>query len=201
MELSEYQIKMVEAIAKVAPPILMKHYREDCCIIATRIVVEVLKRLHFKHIKPFVVEGNVFNESYVRKGRTPQSQEEAQEWLKEGAWQIVLGDRVDRGEKGKWAGHLVVLLNDKYMFDVAAYQANRPHKQIRLDPLFTTVPEDFVKGEDKCQLMYNNCLVIYQAFPNDKSYQHFKDWCDLTRSKRVVGEVYEEVKFLLGKKK
>ena len=198
-DLSEYHIKMIEAVAKAAPPILRRYYKEDCCIIATRVVIEVLKKLHFKNVKPFVIEANIFNEVYVRKGRTPANEEEAQEWLKEGAWQIVLGDRVDN-VKGKWPGHLVVLINDQYMLDVAIYQACRPNKNIYLEPLFTKVFEDFVKGEDRCQLMYSNCLIIYQAFQNDKSYQNVKDWQDLSRSKMAVNEIYSEVRTLLKKK-
>lgn len=199
MDLSSYHIKMIEAIAVAAPKILSKYYREDCCIVATRIIIEVLKKLHFKDVKPFVIEANIFNEIYVKKGRTPQSDEEAQEWLKDGVWQIVLGDRSKKTE-GKWDGHLVVLINNKYMLDVAVYQACRPHKQINLDPIFTTVPEDFINGEDKCQLMFNNCLIVYVSYPQDKTYQSSKDWYDLSRSKQVVGEVYKEVKAILSKK-
>lgn len=196
MSLSDHQIKMIETIAEVSPRILRKYYREDCCIVATRIIIEVLKKLHFKDVKAFVVEANVFNEAYLTKGRTPQNEEEAQEWLKEGAWQIVLGDRVEK-IKGKWPGHLVTLINGMYIFDIALWQACRPHKNIILDPLLTKVPEDFVTGEDKCQLLYNKCLLVYQAYPNDNTYQSSKDWHDRSRSKDVVREIYSEVKSLL----
>lgn len=199
MDLSSYHIKMIEVIARVTPKILSKYYREDCCIVAARIIIEVLKKLHFKDVKPFVIEANIFNEIYVKKGRIPQNEEEAQEWLKEGAWQIVLGDRSKKTE-GKWDGHLVVLINNKYMLDVAVYQACRPHKQINLDPIFTTVPEDFINGEDKCQLMFNNCLIVYVSYPEDQSYQKAKDWWDVNQSKDVVSEILSEVKSILAKK-
>lgn len=201
MNLSEHQLKMLEAIAEVTPNILLRSYKDlNCCIAATRIIVEVLKRLHFRNIKPFVVEANIFNETYVKKGRTPDSHEEAEQWLGEGAWHVILGDR-SQENKGQWPGHLAVLINERYMMDIAIFQASRPHKNINLHPILTTVPEDFVKGEDKCGLMFNNCMVIYVSHPEDKSYQATRDWWDVAKSKEIVSEVYSEVKSILAKKK
>lgn len=201
MEISEHQVKMLEAIAQVAPNILLRRYKDlNCCIAATRIVIEVLKKLHFKDARPFVVEANIFNEAYVKKGRTPESDEEAQQWLGEGCWHVVLGDR-SQEIKGQWPGHLTVLLHDRYMLDIAIFQASRPHKQINLHPIFTSVPEDFVKGEDKCGLMFNNCMVVYVSHPEDKTYQSARDWWDVDKSKEIVSDIVAEVKTILGKKK
>lgn len=199
MDLSDRQLEILKVVTQVSPKIILNKYREDCCIVTARIIIEVLKKLHFKDVKPFVVEANIFNETYVKKGRTPQSEEEAQTWLTEGAWQVVLGERTEKHE-GKWAGHLAVLLNNRYMLDIAILQASRPHKQINLTPIFTTVPENFVRGEDKCGLMFNNCMVMYTSYPEDQSYQKAKDWWDVNRSKGVVSEVLSEAKSILAKK-
>jgi len=201
MSLSEHQIKMLEIVARVAPNAIMRKYKDTCCIAAARVVTEVLKKLHFKDVRPFVVEANIFNEVYVRKGRTPQSDEEAQQWLTEGAWQVVMGDRKEPSNPGQWAGHLAVLLHEEYLLDIAIFQASRPQKQINLHPIFTSVPPDFVKGEDKCGLMFNNCMVVYVPYPNDKSYEAAKDWWDVAKSKDVVSEIVSEVKRNLAKKK
>lgn len=201
MNLSEHQLKMLEVIAEVTPNILLRRYKDvNCCIAATRIIIEVLKKLHFRDIKPFVVEANIFNETYVKKGRMPESHEEAEQWLGEGAWQVVLGDR-SQEIKGRWPGHLTIVIKDHYLLDVAIFQASRPHKNINLHPILTTVPEDFIKGEDKCGLMFLNCMVVYVAHPEDKTYQATRDWWDVSKSKEVVSEVYNEVKTILGKKK
>lgn len=200
MSLSEHQVRILETIAKIAPNAILRKYKETCCIAGARIIIEVLKKLHFKNIKPFTVEANIFNEVYVKKGRTPQSDEEAQQWLTEGCWQIVLGDREEKIE-GRWPGHLVVLINDQYLLDVTIFQATRPHKGIHLTPVLTTVPEDFIKGEDKCGLMYNNCMIIYTSYPTDDSYKTARDWWDVARSKEVVSDILSEVKLILAKKK
>jgi hypothetical protein len=200
MALSEHQLKTLEIIARVTPNIIVRKYKDDCCIAASRIIIEVLKKLHFRDVRPFSVEANVFNEVYVKKGRTPQSDEEAQAWLAEGAWQVVVGDKKEIHE-GRWPGHLAVLLQDQYLLDVAIFQATRPHKNISLSPIFTSVPEDFVRGEDKCGLMFNNCLVVYVPYPNDKSYETARDWWDVGRCKDVVSDILAEVKVILGKKK
>lgn len=191
---------MLEIVSQVTPQILARKYKDiNCCIAATRIVIDALKKLHFKEVRPLVVEANVFNEVYVKKGRTPQSQEEAEAWRDEGAWQVVLGDRSQTLE-GQWPGHLVVLINERYMLDIAVFQASRPQKQINLGPIFTTVPDDFVKHEDKCGLMLNNCMVIYVSRA-DKSYESAKDWWDVSKHKDAVSEVVGEVKAIMAKKK
>ena len=200
MELSPYQLDMLEAVVTVSPKIILRKFKEDCCIAATRILIEVLKKFHFKDLKPLTVEANIFNEVYLKKGRLPQSDEEAQTWLTEGAWQIVLGDR-ELQLPNKWPGHLVVILNNKHMIDLSLFQANRPHKNINMEPLCAIVPEGFVKGEDHCSLIFKNCLMTYISFPQDNTYQKAKDWCDKSRTDDVVKDIYAEAKARLSKKK
>lgn len=200
MELSNHQLNMLEAVARVAPKEIMKRYKDNnCCIATARIIIEVLKKMHFKNIRPLTVEVNIFNETYVKKGRTPQSDEEAQAWLAEGAWQIILGERTLTHD-GQWPGHLAVLVNDRYMLDIAVFQATRPQKNIHLSPILTTVPEDFVKGEDKCGLIFNKCMVVYVSFPQDKTYEAARDWWDVAKSKDIVSEILTEAKVVLAKK-
>lgn len=199
--ISEYHIAMVKAIANVAPRVIFRKFQINSCIAGSRIVIEVLKKLHFKNVKPLVVEVNVFNETYVKKGRTPESHEEAQAWLEEGAWQVVLGERTETPPTGVWPGHLVVLIDGTAIFDITSMEANRPQKNINISPLFTTVPENFVRGEDKCGLIFNNCMVVYSSYPADTSYQAYRDWNDLAITKAAVNEVYYDVKEILGKKK
>lgn len=199
--ISEYHIAMIKAIASVAPRTIFRKYQVNSSIAGSRIVIEVLKKLHFKNVKPLVVEANVFNEIYVKKGRTPESHEEAQAWFEEGALQVVLGERTEEPPAGIWAGHLVVLIDGTAIFDITAMQANRPQKSINLTPVFTTVPENFVRGEDKCGLIFNNCMVVYGSYPTDTSYQAYRDWNDLAVTKAAVSDVYYAVKEILGKKK
>ncbi len=199
MPLSEHKIKLIEIVSAVAPDSLLSKYKENCCIAGSRIVMEVLKKLHFRDVKPITVEANVFNEVYVKKGRTPQSQEEAEAWRDEGAWQVVLGDRTQVIPE-KWPGHLALVIDGEYLLDVTIFQGTRPLKQIFLNPILTTIPEAFVKGEDKCGLMYNNCMIVYASYPNDKSYQTAKDWWDVKRSKDIVSEIYSDVKKVIAGK-
>jgi len=198
--ISEYHIAMVNAVAITAPKVIFKKFQINSCIAGTRIVMEVLKKFHFKNLKPLVVEANLFNETYVKKGRTPESHEEAQTWLEEGAWQVVLGEKTETPPTGIWPGHLVLLIDGTSIFDVTIVQANRPHKNINLSPIFTTVPENFVREEDKCGLIFNNCMVVYTPHMENKSYQTYRDWHDLSITKSAVNEVYYEVKDILGKK-
>ncbi len=202
MDLSAYQLKVLEALTQIAPKAIARTYNYYCCVAATRIVIEVLKKFHFKDLKPLVVEANVFNETYVKKGRTPESDEEAQAWLAEGAWHVVIGDKKQELEDKKmWPGHLVTAVNDKYIVDLSIEQATRPHKNIHMAPLASVVPEEFVKQSDRCGLMFNNCLVVYVSHPEDKSYEKAKDWWDKKACEELVKEITEDIKYALKEKR
>jgi hypothetical protein len=202
MDLSNSQLAVLEKLTEIAPRVIARNYTSDCCIAATRITIEVLKKFHFKDVKPLVVEANVFNETYLKKGRTPKDNEEAQAWLAEGAWQVVVGDKTvnTEGTKG-WAGHLVAVVNGKYMVDLAITQATRPHKNIHLSPIASVVPEEFVTNPDRCGLMFNNCLVVYVSYPKDVSYQRARDWWDKKRSDEFVKEIAGDIKYALKENK
>jgi hypothetical protein len=195
-------LAVLEKLTEIAPNVIARNYTSDCCIAATRITIEVLKKFHFKDVKPLVVEANVFNETYLKKGRTPKDHEEAQAWLAEGAWQVVVGDKtVQTDYPITWPGHLVAVVNGKYMVDLSITQATRPHKNINLSPIASIVPEDFVKNQDKCGLMFNDCLVVYVSYPKDVSYQRARDWWDKKRCDEFVKEIAGDIKYALKEKK
>lgn len=195
MKVSQQHIKILEAYAEEAPKEIYRHYRGDSCLVSTRISLEVLKKLHFKDVRTMAVEVNIFNPLYSSKGRLPESHEEAEAWKAEGAWQIVVGDMTVEHPPDYWPGHIVTIVNGTTMIDLSIAAAGRADKNIVMRPVLTTVPECFVKGEDKCALMVNDCMVIYEPRIKDVSYQGIKDWHNKARVAPVVSDIIEAVKW------
>jgi hypothetical protein len=184
MNLSDQQIKIIETYIDEGKKVLSKVPFTDISV--ARINKEVLEKLNFRNSKALPIEVNIFNETYFKKGRTPQSDEEAQEWLKEGAWQV--SDK-----------YVVTLINDIYLLDLHIGRATRPEKRIFLKPLLTKVTEDFIRGEDRCGFVHNSCLITYNSFPTNLDYQKSKDWQDKTKTNKIVSEIYSGVKVRLRK--
>ena len=148
-----------------------KYYSPDCCIAIARINQIILEAYHFKVI-PLTVQIEIFNEAFVEKGRPPKDEHEAKAWAEEGVWKIVLGYRKQPLKPGMWPGHLVSIVNNQYMLDISITQANRPHKNINLQPLaITTVSYD----KPLC-IRDQNTYLFYDFFPDDKSFYQKPDW-------------------------
>ena len=81
----------------------------------------------------------------------------------------------------QWAGHLVVVLpqffDDRHAFcDLTVTQASKQEWGINLMPVFVRVPTTFVTGETEFQAPVNGSLIIYKAFPKDKSFEAASVW-------------------------
>jgi hypothetical protein len=75
----------------------------------------------------------------------------------------------------QWAGHVAVVVpntrQDRHTFvDLTIPQVNRPDRGVLLRPVIAPVTDQFVNGEDQFAPMVDGSLLIYDAFPDDDSY-------------------------------
>jgi hypothetical protein len=166
---------VMERLLKVAPRYIAP-FGADCCILATKIALEVLE--YYKvPAKPLTVRAKINNEAMeqriVKEGRLPKDTAEITAWGKEdGSYNIGLG----YGEsKEKWAGHLVVVAEGK-LLDLTLGQVYRPEWKIRLEPILVPVTKRFLEGNETLVLHSEGCKVEYKAFPDDQSYTKVPDW-------------------------
>jgi hypothetical protein len=190
--LSKYQIKTIQDFMPPACALLMKKNNLTCSVTATRVVYDVLTKLHFK-VKPLAVEARVYNPMYTQKLRPPENDEEANKWLDEGCWSVILGDLVPKAAN-KWPGHLVAIINDVCIMDLTIVQAYRPDKNLMVNPVFAEVNEAFIQGDIQRGVTNNDCLIVYQAVPYNQDWLKAKDWIDKKALENIEKDILEEIR-------
>lgn len=155
--------------------LLMRKDNLRCSVTATRVVFDVLRKHNFK-VTPMAVDARVYNPLYTQKMRPPETDEEANTWLEEGCWSVVLGNSPKVANK--WPGHLVAIVNDICIIDLAIVQAYRPDKNIIVNPVFAEINEAFINGEIQRGVDNNGCLIVYKTLPESQDYTKYKDWID-----------------------
>lgn len=81
----------------------------------------------------------------------------------------------------RWPGHLVVVVPRVFedrnaLLDLTIVQAHKPEWDISLQPLCLRVNDDFVCGRTPHNGKVNGSLVIYDAYPDDHSYNDDGNW-------------------------
>jgi hypothetical protein len=178
--------------------VLLRHFRPDCCIGATRIAVDLLgSHLHMR-IRPLVTQAEILNPALVARDRLPEDRQEYAAWQAEfGAHWISLGARDAPPRPGGWPGHLVAVLADRCLVDLSLPQANRPKHGIRLPPLVIGVDGEFLSGRERRNITVNGCLVSYQGFPSDRTFSSAPDWQRPERHKDAVRELRNRMAYHL----
>lgn len=173
--------RIVQTYAETAVRHFLKTYKLDSTISSNRVTNEVLSKFHFK-VKPLTTEVKIYNDLFIKKGRNPESQEEFEQWIKEGA--IAFGV----------PNHLVQIVNEKTLVDLSI---NQQSKDIQIPPLVCDVTSEFLLGQKPIVIENLTCVMVYEAFPNDKVYQTKKEWFDKSVTKQIIREIYAEVQEIL----
>lgn len=177
--LRDDEIKVIEALISLAPPLLDAAFGPNSCIHATRVVVEVLDELGIV-ARPLAVTTSIVNAEYLdaerRLGRPFAELSEAQKWHREmGAFSYGIGAKESAG---RWAGHLVAVARQRAIVDLTISQANHVEFNMILPPLCATVDGAFLNGRGTTSVMVNGCKVIYEARVGDESYKDTPAWRD-----------------------
>lgn len=166
-----------EAVAEEVLVWIRKHYYPDCCIDATRMVVRCAKELRFP-AQPVSVAVRVLNPQMTKHGRLPHSDEESQQWAKEGCWAVILGSlNTPPSGPDMWPGHLAVRVNGNTLLDLTVTQANRPGTGIDVGPvMFTCEDQEFWEGRSAAVVESGDCLIIYTVHMEDRSWSNATGW-------------------------
>jgi hypothetical protein len=183
----------LSAVMNAAVNHVPRHYRPDCCIAATRILLDVFGRLNVP-AAPLPVLCSVANAVMVREkgcwGLTDWiSDEEADRLDRLGAYQMLLGVSPRDEQPGKWAGHLVCLAYGVVMIDLSLPQINRPAKGIEVIPLMLEVDPDWTTSADGALFKVGKCTVAYAPYPDAPRWEGSRDWWDRARRKPVVDAI------------
>jgi hypothetical protein len=151
-------------------------YGRGCCILHTRIAVDVLRELDVR-ARPMAMRVMAGNASWrglcKQLGRYPQPDE----WTAE-TWCLGIGYGADpRAERPGYDGHVIAVVNDRWGLDLTLDQASRPQKGMRFSPHFWQVSPEFLRGEEHDALSTSEgSVVVYQALPEERGFLTAPDW-------------------------
>lgn len=169
-------------LAAVVRAEVLRHFRPDSCIATTRLLVDVLasERIAAYALAVDARVANMAAERLLGAGTGSDSPASRAAWEAAGAWVVA----IERGEAPphRWAGHLVAVVERRFLIDAALDQAARPERGIVLaGPVVAPVGEPFLRGREGLVGQLGATTVRYRARPGDRSYRTAPDWADPTR--------------------
>lgn len=193
--------EVLKGYTRIARPIILEYFQKDSCIASTRITVEVFSRLGFKAMPlPCQVQvyNNKFREIFEREKHWP-TKEEMEKWVTQGAWGIGIGFGDHKGEG--YLGHLVAIVENRYLIDSSIDQAERPHKEIFFPAILVAeINRDFRRGKEKHTIINDRgTVMVYELKIKDRKWETSPDWTVISRHtpaiKRILLEIQQAIQF------
>lgn len=194
--------RAVSFLVKHARTEILRVARPDSCIFSTRVAVMFCKELGIT-ARAMSVRAAVFNsalvERYDRQTVTnglPPTAQEMKAWQHEpgaACWSVGVG--YGDAKPGAFAGHLVAIVEDRFLLDLSIDQADRPERGIVLEPLWIERVEPGLLRGSSPQVMRNSvgCALRYERHDND-SWMGSPDWTERDRWDGLVRGLVERFK-------
>lgn len=170
------------------------------CIMATVVLLDVLRAKGFRDAYPLTVKYKVLNPKATERLKNesfPQTPEQKAQWNADGCAIVAT---TDKNSATDWAGHLIVVipkgLNGRdAVCDLAITQANIPAWNILLGSVLMGVRDSFINGTEDFGLIMNGCRVIYRAFPDDQSFRQTPLWKNSLKREAIVKRILKRLKY------
>jgi hypothetical protein len=197
MNSSKHKVKsqdIIELLVKHARPEILKEFREDSCIATTAIVLDILT--HYGILaEPLAVRTLIFNKPFadrIENGANWPKGDEIHRWCEEdGSYSVGIG--VGTQQPGKWAGHLVVLVEKQFLLDLSIDQAARPKYNMVLEPICVEIDESFLTGKPRV-IRHNQCVIRIELLrENSKGYITSPDWTFANRRRKIVTNILKKI--------
>jgi hypothetical protein len=187
--------EVLKLYARIARPVILEYFRKDSCIASTRITVEVFTRLGFKAI-PLPSQAQIYNRKFreiLEREKHWPTKEEMKKWITQGAWGIGIGFGDHKG--GGYVGHLVAIVENKYLVDSSLDQAERPHKEIFFPVILVAeINRDFGRGKEKHTIVNDRgTVMVYEPKIKDRKWETSPDWTDTSRHMPAVMRILQEI--------
>lgn len=192
-----------------APGVIYKHYSSDCCLSATRITIEVMAAFGVV-ARPMVVSTMVMNPKMFQlarlKGDLPDTKEELDAWVAEGAWALGSDGRRTSMEPvgpNAWAWHLVALVGDSHLIDASSRQMNREARDIFVgDIVIGPQPAQFATGQVPAVLQCENGTILsYRAEPDVDEYKKMQGYTaghTLVAATEIIYKMHDALRIRAG---
>lgn len=178
--------EVIRRLLKYARPEILKEFRADSCIVSTAIGLDVLTAFGVL-AEPFAVRTTIFNEAFVNRieGGSPWPKgDEVRHWTDEdGSYSVGIG--VGTQQPNKWAGHLCILAEKRYLIDLSIDQATRPLYNMEFKPMCVEVEDTFIHAVAPKVFKYGPCVMRIEAI-SSLGYVTSPDWTFVGRRKKIV---------------
>jgi len=150
-------------------------FDRDTCILHTRATCDALRAMGVT-VRPLTCRLVVANAAYGRLAnelkRMPTTEDLA---AHPEAHNLGVGFGRVRGDRG-YDGHVIAVVDGRWGLDLTLDQANRPLKNIALEPHYFAATREFLRGDEPFAMRMNDCYVQYVAVPDDRGFLHAADW-------------------------
>jgi hypothetical protein len=171
------------AIGRQIRAAVLQTHGLDSCIYTTALTLHLLRALG-QDAYALSVRAVIMNEPMARimdeRGAENVSRDDS-DVLAAGGYALGLGYAPDGIEQGRWPGHLVAILNRRWLLDFSIDQASRPQYGIPLDDVLVGPIDEAAQrghGLARYELRSEGVLlrVDYMAHTGDRTYRTSPDW-------------------------
>lgn len=162
---------MCALLVRAAPPIFAQRFGPRCCINATRVGMDALRRFRVESF-PLPVKVAAFSPKAAEKvvAGKPLTREE-------GEWMVLLGDGSSVPDDEGYDGHLVLMVARRFLVDLSIGQVSRPERGIEAGPFWMDVGRDFVRqGAERAFRSKQGTLLSYKCAPERGAWKDTPGW-------------------------
>jgi len=175
----------------IPPAIEAEFERYDCCILATRLAVEVAG--HFGvHVYPQSVGVILMNAVFAKHVKEGDS--DVRKWAEiDGSHSVGIGCGFHEGQstENKWDGHLIAAAEGCFG-DFTISQAERPMMGILTGPALVGPLKDGARAWTAVHPEHGTEILYKRT--NDARYRLAPDWKDEKRRRKLAGPLIREAK-------
>lgn len=168
MALDEQEIlKLINTVCRTET---LRQFSVTSCVASTRVLTDVLQ--YFGHSsEPLPVTVVAMNEGALEQLHQGVPVED---WPQD-AWSVgVVGTGVS--ENKRWDGHLVAIVDGKWLVDPSLDQASRPQRGLKLDPCVLDATSWTDKAQRATWRSENGIVLVYQQMTNPGNWRSSPDW-------------------------
>jgi len=156
------------------------------CILHTRIAT-LLARKAGVRARPLTCALTVANAEWLALAEELDRMPDVEEW-RGGEWALGIGQGKAPGQKG-YDGHVVVVVEDRWVLDLTLDQANRPQHGIEVRPGYFRVERDWLRGGRRIAFRRNGAFIQYEARPEDRGFLAVPDWTEVRANQPLIRRI------------
>jgi len=175
----------------IPPAIAAEFGRYDCCILATRLAIEVAGNFGIA-VYPMSVQVVLMNAAFAKHVAVGDC--DVKRWSEiDGSHSVGIGCGFHEGQErdGRWDGHLIAAAVDCFG-DFSISQAERPMAGILTGPFLVGPLKDGMRGWTAVHPEHGTEIQYKRT--NDPRYRLAPDWKDEKRRRKLAGPLIREAK-------